>query len=193
MMESVDTRRKAADAPIPALAQLAKDTSALVSKEIENFSPSLKEWHPYAGGVAAVTLHACYSREIKQYMSGVSALTADTVQVLEAADQLEKSLVQVVVEDGVYAEDGGKALIREMPPFEADRAVGNLAKKWVEEKLQMLKEMVTLNVSKEVFLFAVNLLVNLSFTCCDCSSDPYVMYTFLRASFFDSKTVRVAC
>ncbi|XP_024401007.1 protein unc-13 homolog [Physcomitrium patens] len=149
MMESVDTRRKAADAPIPALAQLAKDTSALVSKEIENFSPSLKEWHPYAGGVAAVTLHACYSREIKQYMSGVSALTADTVQVLEAADQLEKSLVQVVVEDGVYAEDGGKALIREMPPFEADRAVGNLAKKWVEEKLQMLKEMVTLNVSKE--------------------------------------------
>lgn len=149
-MEDVDSRRKAAGEPIPALAQLAKDTLALANKELEVYSPSLRDWHPYAGGVAAVTLHACYTREIKQFMSGVTALTPDTVQVLEAADQLEKSLVQIAVEEGAEAEDGGKALIREMPPFEADRVVGDLARKWVEERLEMLGEMVTRNIEQEV-------------------------------------------
>lgn len=121
MMENVDVRRKAGDEPI--LAQLAKETSVLAQLELETYSPALKNWHPYAGGVAAVTLHSCYSREIKQYMSGVTALTPDTMQVLEAAGQLEKSLVQIAVEEGVDAEDGGKGLIREMPPYEADKIV----------------------------------------------------------------------
>lgn len=150
MMESVDTRRKAASEAIPALAQLAKDTSELVNKEVEAFSPALKQWHPYAGGIAAATLHSCYSKEIKQYMLRVTALTPDTVQVLDAADQLEKSLVQIAVEDGVDAEDGGKGLIREMPPFEADKIVGDLAKKWVDEKLEMLDGMVNRSVDQEV-------------------------------------------
>lgn len=39
------------------------------------------------------------------------------------------------MEDGVYVEDGGKVLIREMLFFEVDWVVGNLVKKWVEEKL----------------------------------------------------------
>ena len=82
MMEDVDSRRKAGEEPRPALAQLAKDTLALAIKELEVYTATLKEWHPYAGGVAAATLHACYSREIKQYMSGVTALSPDTVQVL---------------------------------------------------------------------------------------------------------------
>jgi len=154
MMESVDVRRKAADEPVPALAQLAKDTSALATKEIETYSPVLKEWHSYAGGVAAATLHACYSREIKQYMSGVTALTPDTMQVLEAAGQLEKALVQIAVEEGVDAEDGGKGLIREMPPFEADKIVGDLARKWVDGRLKLLRDMVNRNVEQEVCFFS---------------------------------------
>lgn len=149
MMEDVDSRRKAGEEPRPALAQLAKDTLALAIKELEVYTATLKEWHPYAGGVAAATLHACYTREIKQYMSGVTALSPDTVQVLDAADQLEKSLVQIAVEEGAEAEDGGKALIREMPPFEADRVVGDLARKWVEERLEMLGEMVTRSIERE--------------------------------------------
>ncbi|KAI5389233.1 hypothetical protein KIW84_074766 [Lathyrus oleraceus] len=39
----------------------------------------------------------------------------DFVQVLRAADQLERDLVQIVVEDSVDSDDGGKAVIREMP------------------------------------------------------------------------------
>ena len=160
MMEDVSSKRKAVEEPIPILAQLAKDTLVLANKELRVYSPSLKEWHPYAGGVAAATLHSCYNREIKQYMSGVTALTSETVQVLEEADQLEKSLVQIAVEDGVEAEDGGKALIREMPPFEADKAVGDLARKWVEERLDMLGEMVTRNSQQEVFFLASHFLLS---------------------------------
>jgi hypothetical protein len=57
------------------------------------------------------------------------------------------------VEEGAEAEDGGKALIREMPPFEADRVVGDLARKWVEERLEMLGEMVTRSIEREVVFF----------------------------------------
>jgi hypothetical protein len=47
-------------------------------------------------------------------------LTPDAKQVLEAADELEKFLVQIALGKGADAEDGGNALIREMPPFEVD-------------------------------------------------------------------------
>jgi hypothetical protein len=45
--------------PIPVLANLANYSSTLATKEVEKFSPVLKKWHPCAGGIAAVTLHAC--------------------------------------------------------------------------------------------------------------------------------------
>ncbi len=153
MMESVDAQRKAVEGegePIPALAMLANDTSALATKEVEKFSPVLKKWHLCAGGIAAVTLHACYRREIKQYVSRLDALTPDAQQVLQAADLLEKSLVQIAVEEGADAEDGGKALIREMPPFETDKIVGDLAKKWVQQRLKKLGDWVSRNVEQEV-------------------------------------------
>jgi hypothetical protein len=47
-------------------------------------------------------------------LSGVTTLTPESVQVLEAVDKLEKDLVQIVVEDSVDCEDGGKGVIREM-------------------------------------------------------------------------------
>jgi hypothetical protein len=153
MMERVDAQRKSVEGevePIPALAMLANDTSALATKEVEKFSPVLKKWHLCAGGIAAVTLHACYRREIKQYVSRLDALTPVAQQVLEAADLLEKSLVQIAVEEGADAEDGGKALIREMPPFETDRIVGDLAKKWVQQRLKKLGDWVSRNVEQEV-------------------------------------------
>ncbi len=39
------------------------------------------------------------------------------------------------MEKSVDAEDGGNALIREMSPFEVDKTVQDLAKKWFEEKV----------------------------------------------------------
>ncbi|KAI5444969.1 hypothetical protein KIW84_013306 [Lathyrus oleraceus] len=71
-------------------------------------------------GLAVATLHACYGNEMKQFIAGITELTPDVVQVLRAADQLEKDLVQIAVEDSVDSDDGGKAVIREMPPYEAE-------------------------------------------------------------------------
>ena len=59
--------------------------------------------------------------------------SAYTAQVLKAADKLEKDLVNIVVEDSVDSDDGGKSLIREMPPYEAENTIANLVKAWVKE------------------------------------------------------------
>ncbi|KAF4364808.1 hypothetical protein G4B88_025527 [Cannabis sativa] len=103
-----------------ALLQLAKETEELALKEREGFSPILKRWHSTAVGVAAVTLHSCYGAVLKQYLSGVSTLSCETVGVLQRAGKLEKMLVQMVVEDSVDCDDGGKSIVREMVPYEVD-------------------------------------------------------------------------
>ncbi|KAG0560384.1 hypothetical protein M758_10G172500 [Ceratodon purpureus] len=152
LMETVDTRRKsfkAATAPPPALAVLAQDTMAFAMSEVDNFSPVLKRWHPFAGGVAAATLHSCFSREFKQYLSKLSTMTLDTVAILKAADDLEKRLVAIAVEDGAECDDGGKALIREMPPFEADQVMGELTRKWVEDNVGKMTQWVDRNIQQE--------------------------------------------
>ncbi|KAJ7979814.1 DUF810 domain-containing protein [Quillaja saponaria] len=118
------------------LLQLAKETEDLAMKERESFSPILKKWHPTAAAVAAVTLHNCYGGVLKQYLNGVSTLTSQTVGVLETAGKLEKILVQMVVEDSEECEDGGKALVREMVPYEVDSVIQNLMRKWIEETLK---------------------------------------------------------
>ena len=107
-------------------------------------------WHPLAAGLAVATLHACYGNELKQFISGITELTPDAVQVLRAADQLEKDLVQIAVEDSVESEDGGKAIIREMPPYEAEGAIANLVKIWIKTRIDRLKEWVDRNLQQEV-------------------------------------------
>lgn len=152
LMETVDSRRrsfKAATAPPPALAVLAQDTMAFAMSEVDNFSPVLKRWHPFAGGVAAATLHGCYSREFKQYLSSLSTMTLDTVAILKASDDLEKRLVGIAVEDGAECDDGGKSLIREMPPYEADQVMGELTRKWVEDNVQKMRQWVDRNIQQE--------------------------------------------
>ncbi|CBI23691.3 unnamed protein product, partial [Vitis vinifera] len=123
-----------------ALLQLAKETEDLAVKEKETFSPTLKRWHPIAAGVASVTLHQCYGAVLKQYLAGVSTLTSDTIRVLQRAGKLEKILVQMVVEDSVDCEDGGKAIVREMVPYEVDSVTYCLLKKWIGERLEKVKE-----------------------------------------------------
>lgn len=144
------SRRSMRNRPSPVLSILAKDIGALAAKEKEVFSPILKRWHPLAAGVAVATLHVCYAGELKQFVSGITELTPDTVEVLKAADKLEKDLVQIAVEDSAESEDGGKAVIREMPPFEAESAMARLARAWIGRRVDSLGEWVTRTLQKEV-------------------------------------------
>ncbi|KAG7018808.1 hypothetical protein SDJN02_20681, partial [Cucurbita argyrosperma subsp. argyrosperma] len=130
-----------------ALLQLAKETEDLALKERECFSPILKKWHPTAVGVAAVTLHNCYGSMLKKYLGGVTMLTSETIGVFHRAGRLEKVLVQMVVEDSADCEDGGKAIVREMVPFEVDSIILNLLKSWVDERLKKQRD--CLSRSKE--------------------------------------------
>nr|DAD44644.1 TPA_asm: hypothetical protein HUJ06_002873 [Nelumbo nucifera] len=153
-MEKADScRRSSKNMPnaLPLLSILAKDIGELASNEKAVFSPILKRWHPLAAGVAVATLHACYGNELKQFISGISELTPDAVQVLRAADKLEKDLVQIAVEDSVDSDDGGKAIIREMPPYEAETAIANLVKVWIRTRVDSLKEWVDRNLQQEVW------------------------------------------
>lgn len=157
IMEKADSSRRASKGqsnPLPVLAILAKDVGDLALNEKEIFSPILKKWHPFAAGVAVATLHACYGNELKQFISGLTELTPDAVLVLREADKLEKDLVQIAVEDSVDCDDGGKAIIREMPPFEAEAAIANLVKEWIKTRIDRLKEWVDRNLQQEV-CFAV--------------------------------------
>lgn len=152
-MEKADSSRRASknqSNPLPVLAILAKDVGELAINERQVFSPILKRWHPFAAGVAAATLHACYGNEIKQFISGIAELTPEAVQVLRAADKLEKDLVQIAVEDSVESDDGGKTIIREMPPYEAEAAIANLIKVWIKTRIDRLKEWVDRNLQQEV-------------------------------------------
>ncbi|KAJ4825086.1 hypothetical protein Tsubulata_035201 [Turnera subulata] len=153
-MEKADSSRRASKNqrnPLPVLAILAKDVGELAVKEKQMFSPILKRWHPFSAGLAVATLHACYGNEIKQFVSSITELTPDAVQVLRAADKLEKDLVQIAVEDSVDSDDGGKAIIREMPPYEAEAAIANLVKVWIKARLDRLKEWVDRNLQQEVW------------------------------------------
>ncbi|XP_024181170.1 protein unc-13 homolog [Rosa chinensis] len=136
---------------IPTLSVLATEVSELAFSEKDIFGPVLKRWHPFATGVAMATLHSCYGDKLKQFVDGISELTPDTVQVLKAADKLEKDIVQIAVEDSVDSEDGGKSIIQEMPPYEAEAVMAELAKAWIRTRLDRLKEWVDRNLQQEVW------------------------------------------
>ncbi|KAJ9167868.1 hypothetical protein P3X46_019458 [Hevea brasiliensis] len=137
--------------PLPVLSILAQDICELAFNEKAIFSPILKRWHPLAAGVAVATLHSCYGNELKQFVSGISELTPDAIQVLSAADKLEKDLVQIAVGDSVDSEDGGKSIIQEMPPYEAEALIANLVKSWIRTRIDRLKEWVDRNLQQEAW------------------------------------------
>jgi hypothetical protein len=136
---------------IPLLAILAQDISELAFSEKAVYSPVLKGWHPLAAGVSVATLHSCYGNELKQFVASVNELTPDALQVLKAADKLEKDLVQIAVEDAVNSDDGGKSVIREMPPYEAEAVIVTLVKDWIKTRVDRLKEWIDRNLQLEVW------------------------------------------
>ena len=130
--------------------QLVQETEDLAMKERESYSPILRKWHPTAAAVAALMLHNCYGHVLRQSLGEVNSLTSETVEVLHRAGKLEKVLVQMVVEDSVDCEDGGKTVVREMVPYEVDSIVLNLLKKWIEESLNKGKECIQKAKESEV-------------------------------------------
>jgi hypothetical protein len=137
---------------VPVLSILAKDINDLATKDRNMYSQILTEWHPFALGVAVATLHSCFGNELKQFIVGITKLTPDTAEVLNAADKLEKNLVNIVVEDSVNSDDGGKSLIRKMLPYEAENAIANLVKAWVKERVDRLKGWIDQSLQQEVIL-----------------------------------------
>ncbi|KAK7369909.1 hypothetical protein VNO80_11957 [Phaseolus coccineus] len=144
------------DKVFPSLSVLARDISELAFEEKAMFSPILKRWHPLAAGVAVATLHVCYGHELKQYVKSVTELTPDTVETLIAADKLEKDLVYIAVEDSVDSDDGGKSIIREMCPYEAEAVIINLVKSWIKNRVNRLEECVDRNLQEEVWIPRAN-------------------------------------
>lgn len=110
----------------------------------------MKRWHPLATGVAVATLHTCYSNELKQFISGINELNPEAIQVLLAAEKLEKDLVEMAVADSVDSEDGGKAIIQEMAPYEAEAVITKLVKSWIRTRVERLSEWVDRNLQQEV-------------------------------------------
>lgn len=163
-MEKLDPGRlvsKKQSKSISNLSVLAQDITELAFNEKAIYSPVLKSWHHLAAGVAVATLHACYGKELKQYVKGITELTPDAIEVLMGADKLEKNLVQIAVEDSVDSEDGGKSIVREMPPYEAEAVIAKLVKSWAKVRVDRLEEWVNRNLQQEVFQNLANLLVKL--------------------------------
>ncbi|KAM7519420.1 hypothetical protein LguiB_018382 [Lonicera macranthoides] len=152
--EKLNTSRRLAKHqhnPLPALCVFAQDISDMAFNEKEIYSPVLKNWHPLPTSVAVATMHSCFGVELKQFVSGIRELTPDVVQVLIAADKLEKDLVQMAVEDSVESEDGGKGIIQEMTPYEAESVIADLVKSWIKTRIDRLKEWVDRNLQQEVW------------------------------------------
>ncbi|KAK9672939.1 hypothetical protein RND81_12G135900 [Saponaria officinalis] len=125
-----------------ALVDLAQGTEELAAKEKECYSNTLKRWHSLAAAVAAVTLHNCYGAVLQQYVAGVTILSIETTNVLHRAVRLENILVQMVVEDTVECEDGGKSIVQEMVPYEIDSIIIRLLRKWIDERLRKVRDCV---------------------------------------------------
>lgn len=145
--------------PSATILKFAKKTEVLAEKEKELFSPILKRWHPVATGVAVVTLHQCYGALLKQHLSGTRMLNSEIVGVLQGASKLEKILVQMVVEDSVECEDGGKGIIREMSPYEVDSIILKLLRQWIDERLKIGKDLLSRAKETEVSQFLCNFFI----------------------------------
>nr|GEU35786.1 hypothetical protein [Tanacetum cinerariifolium] len=141
---------------LPALCVIAQEIIDLAFTEKEIYSPILEKWHPLAVGVAVATLHSCYGQQVKAFNSEINDLTPSVIQVLIAADKLEKCLVQMAVEASFNSEDGGKSIIQEMTPFEVETVISDLVKSWIRTRVDRLAEWVDRSLKIEVWNPMVN-------------------------------------
>ncbi|KAJ9558802.1 hypothetical protein OSB04_013416 [Centaurea solstitialis] len=57
---------------------------------------------------------------LRELLAANSMISNETITVLQRANKLEKVLVNMVVEDSVECEIGGKTVVREMVPYDVD-------------------------------------------------------------------------
>lgn len=69
--------------------------------------------------------------------------------MLLAAEKLEKDLVEMAVVDSLDSEDGGKATIQEMTPYEGQAVIVDLVKSWIQTRLDGLVEWVNRTLEQE--------------------------------------------
>lgn len=132
------------------LIQLAIGTEELGLREKGTFSPILKTWNLFSAGVAAVTLHTCYGNLLRKFLAANPMISNETVVVLQRADKLEKVLVNMVVEDSIECEDGGKTVVREMVPYDVDSIVLRYLRQWIQDCLKRVKDVVETAKETEV-------------------------------------------
>ncbi|KAK8470240.1 hypothetical protein PHAVU_004G085288 [Phaseolus vulgaris] len=146
MMEAANAKSAESETKVEIseiMVQLAQETENLAKKERQSYSPILKKWHSIAAAVAALTLNNCYGHVLKQYLSEMTtSVTIEVILVLRRAKILEDVLVQMVVEDSVDCEDGGKTVVREMVPFEVESTTLTMIRKWIEESLLKVRDCV---------------------------------------------------
>ncbi|CAH1448965.1 unnamed protein product [Lactuca virosa] len=162
IMEKLMTSRKSTKRQqtnfnqLPALCVIAQEITDLAFTEKEIYSPILAKHHPLPVGVAVATLHSCFGQQVKAFISSITDLTPDVIQVLIAADKMEKCLVQMSVEDSFDSEDGGKSIIQEMSPYETEIVIADLVKSWIQTRVERLTQWVHSNLKKEVWNPTVN-------------------------------------
>ncbi|KAI3407496.1 uncharacterized protein J3R85_020952 [Psidium guajava] len=103
-------------------------------------SERLIRHHPVATAVASVTLHSCYGLILKHHLASASALDNEIVKVLESAGKLEKVLAQMVVEDTIECDDGGKMIVREMIPYKVESTLSRFQQQWIDQRLKKGKD-----------------------------------------------------
>ena len=87
---------------------------------------------------------------MNKYVKGVNKLTPDAIEVLMAADMLEKELVQIAVGDSVDSEDNGKSIIMDIQPYEAEATIANFGKSWINIVADRLAELVDSILQQEI-------------------------------------------
>ncbi|KAG2384563.1 uncharacterized protein HKW66_Vig0116540 [Vigna angularis] len=144
MMEAANNKSAESEAKVgisEIMLRMAQETENLAKKEKQSYSLVLKKWHSIAAAVAAMTLNNCYGHVLKQYLSEMTTSeTVEVILVLRRAKVLEDVLVQMVVEDSVDCEDGGKTVVREMVPFEVESTTLTLIRKWMDESLLKVRD-----------------------------------------------------
>ncbi|KAF6151415.1 hypothetical protein GIB67_020639 [Kingdonia uniflora] len=81
--------------------------------------------------------------EDEEASEGLLRLAKETEELTtKRARRLEKVLIQMVAEDSIDYEDGGKAVIREMVPYKVNSIIFNLLKTWIDERLKKVNDYV---------------------------------------------------
>ncbi|CAI5515264.1 unnamed protein product [Closterium sp. Naga37s-1] len=126
----------------PLLVALAAESSMLAVDSVGRYAAALRPWNSNAGGLTVAIVHSCYKNELKLFIADRTVLSVEMTQVLLQAEKLEKQLIEMAVEEGADAEDGGAEVIQEMPPYETQRTIEVMLQQWQDNRIAKCAEWV---------------------------------------------------